>query len=125
MGPYIIVDKNSDSHVYKLVTIGGEPYPSWVHVDRLKVVKAESIDTPWYNPTVSRAAWRAEMGLNSQNQPVAVSPGISGSSSPVDQVDQSRSTISGGNDVVPRFRFKPNLKRATQRRSKALESSGN
>jgi len=125
MGPFIVVDKNSESHVYKLVTIGGEPYSSWVYVDRLKGVKAESIDTPWYNPTVSRAAWREEMGLNSSNQAVSCTSSFSGTSGSVDQVDQSRSTISGGNDVVPKFRFKPNLKKATKRRQRILEGSGN
>ena len=94
MGPYLVVDKNEDSNIYKLVTIGGEPYQSWVHVDRLKEVKAESIQEAWYNPTVSRAAWRREMGLSAGGQ-----------------VDQSRSKGSGGNDVVSTNgrKFKPTI----------------
>ncbi|KAG1468527.1 hypothetical protein G6F56_003781 [Rhizopus delemar] len=94
MGPYLVVDKNEDSNIYKLVTIGGEPYQSWVHVDRLKEVKAESIQEAWYNPTVSRAAWRREMGLSAGGQ-----------------VDQSRSKGSGGNDVVSTngCKFKPTI----------------
>lgn len=92
MGPYLVVAKNEDTNVYKLMTIGGEPYQSWVHVDRLKEVKAESIEEAWYNPTVSRAAWRKEMGLSESGQ-----------------VDQGRSKGSGGNDVVPTNgrKFKP------------------
>ena len=116
IGPFVIVGRNEANHVYKLETISGEPYSSWVHIDRLKGVKAESIDTPWYNPTVSRAAWRSEMGLDSRNK---------AASEPVEQVDQRRSTFSGGNDVVPKLRFKPNVKKAARRHRQVLEGSGN
>ncbi|KAG1282954.1 hypothetical protein G6F66_011024 [Rhizopus arrhizus] len=97
MGPYLVVDKNEATNIYKLVTIGGEPYSSWVHVDRLKEVKADSINETWYNPTVSRAAWRSEMSLRSDNTPCA-------------SLDQSRSIVSEGSDVVlPKRRIKPRV----------------
>lgn len=101
-GPYLIVAKNEASHVYKLTSVSGEPYPSWVHIDRLKEVKADTIDTPWYNPTIARANWRSEMGLDSRNKM------ITGSSS--SGVGQGRPTVSGGSDVVPKMRFKPRPK---------------
>ncbi|KAG1185105.1 hypothetical protein G6F70_009636 [Rhizopus microsporus] len=74
MGPFIVTAKNDVTNIYKLVSVGGEPYPSWVHVDRLKEVRADSIDTPWYNPTVSRAAWRAGVGLPAPTDDSVVVP---------------------------------------------------
>lgn len=83
------------------MSIGGEPYTSWVHVDRLKGVKAEEIKEAWYNPTVSRAASRAEMGLSSGVADVAV--------------DRGRSQGLGGNDVVSKVRrFKPTVLSGSQ-----------
>jgi hypothetical protein len=108
VGPFIIVEKNETSHIFKLVSIAGEPYPSWVHVDRLKAVKADSIDTPWYNPTVSRANWRTTMGLNSRNKSV-VSPSPD-SVEIFSEVGQGRPTVSGGSDVGSKRRFTPNPK---------------
>lgn len=107
-GPFIIVDKNEEQHIFKLVSVAGEPYSSWVHVDRLKEVKAESIDTPWYNPTVSRAAWRADMGLNSKNKPATLP--ITENQASTSEIGQGRPTVSGGSDVVPKRRFKPTPK---------------
>lgn len=89
MGPYLVVDKNAESNIYKLMTLGGEPYQSWVHVDQLKIVKAEAIKDVWYNPTVSRAAWRQEMGLSAGSG-----------------VDQGRSKGLEGNGVVTTSRHK-------------------
>jgi hypothetical protein len=108
LGPFIIVDKNEESHVYKLVSVKGEPYPSWVHVDRLKEVKADNIDTPWYNPTVSRAEWRATMGLDSRNKQVTAPSPVQAEI--FSEVGQGRPTVSGGSDVVTKRRFKPNPK---------------
>ncbi|KAI8326692.1 hypothetical protein EDC96DRAFT_550165 [Choanephora cucurbitarum] len=69
-GPFIIVDRNGLSKIYKLASVGGESYPSWVHVDRLKEVKADSISTPCNNPTVSRTEWRNSWGLDSKNRTI-------------------------------------------------------
>ncbi|KAG1019220.1 hypothetical protein G6F43_014365 [Rhizopus delemar] len=122
MGPFLVVNKNKETNIYKLVSVGGEPYNSWVHVDRLKEVKAEEIKEPWYNPTVSRAAWRAEMGLSSG---AAGGSGVVSSSGVANvAVDRGRSQSLGGNDVVPKVRrFKPtvlsgSLKHCMDRRSK-------
>ncbi|KAG0925902.1 hypothetical protein G6F57_016359 [Rhizopus arrhizus] len=66
------------------------------------------LDFPWYNPTVSRAAWRAEMGLSSG---AAGSSGVVGSSGVAGApVDRGRSQSLGGNDVVSKVRrFKPTV----------------
>ena len=135
-GPFIIVDKNDESHVVKLVSITGEPYHAWVNLDRLKEVKAEAIDGTWYNPTVSRANWRATMGLDSRNKAVdapslpvseiaqEISPGPAPPSVTAQEitselsnsrVGQGRPTVSGGNDVVTKRRFIPNVKKARLR----------
>ncbi|CEG76670.1 hypothetical protein RMATCC62417_11531 [Rhizopus microsporus] len=45
MGPFTVTAKNDVTNIYKLVSVGGEPYLSCVHVDRLKEAKAEYIDT--------------------------------------------------------------------------------
>ncbi|KAG0741236.1 hypothetical protein G6F22_005145 [Rhizopus arrhizus] len=97
MGPYIITGKNDTTNIYKLISIGGEPYPSWVHVDRLKEVKAESVAKPWYNPTVSRAVWRSQNVVSTLPEP---NPRITPSPPTTVQVDQRRSTVLEGSDVV-------------------------
>ncbi|EIE92297.1 hypothetical protein RO3G_17168 [Rhizopus delemar RA 99-880] len=104
MGPYIITGKNDTTNIYKLTTIGGEPYPSWVHVDRLKEVKAESVAEPWYNPTVSRAVWRSQNGVSTLPE---ANPKVTPSPSTAAQVDQRRSTVLEGSDVVAKRRFVP------------------
>jgi hypothetical protein len=125
MGPFIVTAKNDVTNVYKLVSIGGEPYPSWVHVDRLKEVKAESIDTPWYNPTVSRAAWRADIDLPApaddsvivSGESLAIPTARMSPSAGTSCVDQRRSTILEGSDVVPKKRkFLPTIPARTKRR---------
>ncbi|ORE03766.1 hypothetical protein BCV72DRAFT_307936 [Rhizopus microsporus var. microsporus] len=62
MGPFTVAAKNDVTNIYKLVSVGGEPYLSYVHIDRLKEVKVEYINTLWYNPTVSHAVCRAGVG---------------------------------------------------------------
>jgi hypothetical protein len=62
-GPYVVIGKKDEQNIYQLEHITGEPHPSWVHTDRLQRVYADTIDTPWYNPSVSRAAWRQAMRL--------------------------------------------------------------
>ncbi|KAG2190801.1 hypothetical protein INT47_010410, partial [Mucor saturninus] len=68
-GPFIIVNKNTEYGTYKLETLSGEPLASWVHVDRLYPVRGDVSDTPWYDPTASRAAWRAAMRLTNSDVP--------------------------------------------------------
>ncbi|KAG1438935.1 hypothetical protein G6F56_012464 [Rhizopus delemar] len=99
MGPFIVIGKNDLTNIYKLSTIGGEPCSSWVHIDRLKEVNVSEIQEPWYNPTLSRAAWRSEMGLDSHNGPTI-------------RHDQSRSLVSLGDDVVSEISAKLNQKRS-------------
>jgi hypothetical protein len=112
-GPFVVTGKNEETHVYRLEHITGEPYPSWVHTDRLQRVHADSIDTPWYNPTVSRAEWRKAMHLplteetsptpEQPNQPPLASLGQPNSI----EVARGRATSSGGSVVAPKRRFKP------------------
>lgn len=107
-GPFLVVDKNENINIYKLVDLGGVPYSSWVHVDRLKAVKAETIDTPWYNPAVSRAAWRSEMGLSGSGFGSGVGSGAV-------KNDQRRSSVSVEDGVVMTSRrFRPRSRPATK-----------
>ncbi|OAD68544.1 hypothetical protein PHYBLDRAFT_150137 [Phycomyces blakesleeanus NRRL 1555(-)] len=39
MSPYVVVDKNSDTDVYKLTMTEGVSYTYWVHADHLKLAK--------------------------------------------------------------------------------------
>ncbi|KAG1167428.1 hypothetical protein G6F71_009524 [Rhizopus microsporus] len=79
---------------------------------------ADSIDTPWYNPTVSRAAWRAGVGLPAPTDDSVVVPSaplsFSTARAPLPagsaRVDQRRSTVLEGSDVVPKRRkFLPTI----------------
>ena len=63
LGPYVVVDRNLETHIYKLEHVLGEPYDSWVHVDRLRKMDPYSIDTPFYSPASTRANWIEENGL--------------------------------------------------------------
>jgi hypothetical protein len=56
-GPYIIEKRNLDFNTYKIKEIDGKSYSSWVHTDRLQLVKYndhKTIDTTWYIPREAR-----------------------------------------------------------------------
>ncbi|KAG2190799.1 hypothetical protein INT47_010346 [Mucor saturninus] len=96
MGPYIVVDKNPDTNIYKITTVEGVPYKSWVHADRLKIAKSNDFDKTWYHPTVSRSQMRHDLSINpTSSLPLALLD------SPL--VDRGLSTVSEGGDVVPNF----------------------
>lgn len=60
-GPYKIVERNLDTDIYKLHSMNGEAYKSWVHTDRLRPIhinKADGNPDTWYDPTATRARWR-------------------------------------------------------------------
>ncbi|KAG2190783.1 hypothetical protein INT47_012934, partial [Mucor saturninus] len=94
MGPYLVIDKNPDTDVYKLTTVEGIPYTSWVHADRLKLAKVDVISQTWFHPTASRAQTRRDL-LAAASSPLDVSV--------IDDslVARGRSTVWGGDDVVP------------------------
>ncbi|KAG2190788.1 hypothetical protein INT47_000170 [Mucor saturninus] len=92
MGPYIVVDKNFDKNIYKLTTMEGVPYTSWVHADRLKIAKSDDFKKTWYHPTPARAQMRRDLALDASS---ALPFSLVDSS----VVDRGLSTVSGGGDV--------------------------
>lgn len=57
MGPYIVQNRNLDFNVYKIKEVNGKEYKSWVHTDRLQLVKfsGDNISNSWYIPRDARA----------------------------------------------------------------------
>lgn len=57
MGPYIVQNRNLDFNVYKIKEVDGKDYKSWVHTDRLQLVKfnGDNISNSWYIPRIARA----------------------------------------------------------------------
>ncbi|OAD79028.1 hypothetical protein PHYBLDRAFT_164114 [Phycomyces blakesleeanus NRRL 1555(-)] len=92
MGPYIVIDKNADKNIYKLTTMEGVPYTSWVHANRLKIAKSNDFDHIWYHPTPARAQMRRDLALDSSS---ALPFSLVDSSG----VDRGLSTVLGGGDV--------------------------
>ncbi|CAO3682154.1 unnamed protein product [Umbelopsis ramanniana] len=101
LGPYVVVDRNLETHIYKLEHVLGEPYDSWIHVDRLRKMDPYSIDTPFYSPASTRANWVAENGLppdepyvpDTSMQPVPVpKPNMEDDIVDPPEVDRGRST---------------------------------
>ncbi|OAD66375.1 hypothetical protein PHYBLDRAFT_175186 [Phycomyces blakesleeanus NRRL 1555(-)] len=92
MGPYIVVDKNFDKNIYKLTTMEGVPYTSWVHADRLKIAKSDDFDRTWYHPTAARNNMRRDLAIDSSSTlPFSMIEST--------RVDRGRSTVSRGGDV--------------------------
>lgn len=106
LGPYVVVDRNLETHIYKLEHVLGEPYDCWIHVDRLRKMDPYSIDTPFYSPASTRANWVAENGLppdepyvpNTSMHPVPVpDPNMEDNIVDPPEVDRGRSTpLRGG-----------------------------
>ncbi|OAD72661.1 hypothetical protein PHYBLDRAFT_73069 [Phycomyces blakesleeanus NRRL 1555(-)] len=67
MGPYIVIDKNADKNIYKLTTMEGVPYTSWVHANHLKIAKSDDFDHIWYHPTPGCAQMRCDLALDSSS----------------------------------------------------------
>ncbi|KAG2190678.1 hypothetical protein INT47_011752 [Mucor saturninus] len=57
MGPYKVLKKNLDYNTYQIQEVDGKIYSSWVHTDRLHIVKYDGkpIDKAWYIPRIARA----------------------------------------------------------------------
>ncbi|OAD71944.1 hypothetical protein PHYBLDRAFT_169855 [Phycomyces blakesleeanus NRRL 1555(-)] len=92
MGPYIVVDKNFDKNIYKLTTMEGVPYTSWVHADRLKIAKSDDFDRTWYHPTAAHNNMRRDLAIDSSSTlPFSMIEST--------RVDRGRSTVSRGGDV--------------------------
>ncbi|CDH56331.1 predicted protein [Lichtheimia corymbifera JMRC:FSU:9682] len=66
-GPYKILARNLDTHIYQIQDLQGNTYSSWVHTDRLRPISIHSPTPthPWYDPTHSRAIIRQEASANS------------------------------------------------------------
>ncbi|CDH60631.1 hypothetical protein RO3G_11541 [Lichtheimia corymbifera JMRC:FSU:9682] len=62
-GPYRIIARHLDTHIYQLQDMNGNKYASWVHTDRLQPIHIKSTidNTPWYDPTASRAQARQQL----------------------------------------------------------------
>ncbi|CDH61371.1 retrotransposon ty3-gypsy subclass [Lichtheimia corymbifera JMRC:FSU:9682] len=62
-GPYRILARNLDTHIYQIQDMHNNTYSSWVHTDRLRPIHINSTppDHPWYDPTVSRATIRSQL----------------------------------------------------------------
>ena len=61
-GPFRILARNLDTHIYQIQDMNGKTYASWVHTDRLRPIHIDSIitDKPWFDPTATRAQARQE-----------------------------------------------------------------
>jgi hypothetical protein len=57
MGPYQVINTNTDFNVYQIKEIEGKIYNSWVHTDRLKpiAINASNITSSWYIPRIAKA----------------------------------------------------------------------
>lgn len=68
-GPYRILDRNLDTHVYQIQDMNGNTYASWVHTDRLRPIHIKSPigNSPWFDPTASRANTRQQVSLSAQS----------------------------------------------------------
>lgn len=62
-GPYRILARNLDTHVYQIQDMQSNTYASWVHTDRLRPIHLHSSPPtqPWYDPTSSRANIRQQL----------------------------------------------------------------
>ncbi|KAG0162079.1 hypothetical protein DFQ30_003918, partial [Apophysomyces sp. BC1015] len=45
MGPYVVLEKNPNVDIYKIETLDGTPYTSWVHTDHLKPAYADKFQS--------------------------------------------------------------------------------
>lgn len=116
-GPYIVIAKKPDFGTYKLETIQGQPLASWVHADRLAKVNFDTEPaSPWFDPTATRAEWRAQMRLPPENDEVDKlatdtiennHPAASSTSSGQHDstIVQRRTSVSGGSNVVDKLAF--------------------
>ncbi|KAJ8651445.1 hypothetical protein O0I10_013004 [Lichtheimia ornata] len=65
-GPYRVLARNLDTHIYQIQDMNGNTYASWVHTDRLRPIHINSTisNTPWYDPTASRAQARQQLAAD-------------------------------------------------------------
>lgn len=68
-GPYKILARNLDTHIYQIQDLHNNTYSSWVHTDRLRPIfmKSTPPTQPWYDPTLSRSIVRQETSTNSSS----------------------------------------------------------
>ncbi|OAD71531.1 hypothetical protein PHYBLDRAFT_147282 [Phycomyces blakesleeanus NRRL 1555(-)] len=58
-------NKNFEKNIYKLTTMEGVSYTSWVYAEHLKIVKSDNFDHTWYHPTPVHAQMRQDLATDS------------------------------------------------------------
>jgi hypothetical protein len=49
-GPFVVIQRNLSSGIYKLTYPDGSAYISWVHTDRLTKATTNDVNAPWFQP---------------------------------------------------------------------------
>ncbi|OAD65501.1 hypothetical protein PHYBLDRAFT_153399 [Phycomyces blakesleeanus NRRL 1555(-)] len=70
----------------------GVPYTSWVHADRLKIVKSDDFNRTWYHPTPAHAQMHRDLAIDSSST-------LPFSLVTTSMVDRGLSTVLEGGDV--------------------------